>query len=59
MVVWLDTSSIDMRPCSHAEKKVLRLVREGAGAVGVFIWRQVPFPSYVKVLGFDESESEM
>jgi hypothetical protein len=48
-----------MRPCSHAGQKVLRPVREGAGAVGIFIWRQVPFPSYVKVLGFDESESEM
>ena len=59
MLIWLDTRGINVRPCSNLRQKGLGGGREGASAIGVLVWRKMPFLGSIEILGLDEGEAEV
>ena len=59
VLIWLDASRIEMLPGANLGEKGLRGGSEGAGAIGVAGWGELPCSCWGEILGFDEGKFEM
>jgi len=59
MVIGLDAGSVYQRPCSDLGEIREGRGCEGAGAVGILVLRQMPFPSAIEVLRLNKRQAEV